>query len=136
MKTSVMSRWKLCWSVGTVCYPELWVSHHILKELIFQSTADKDLWLKNMFKNIVLKKMKNEKQLLAIIECQAIIYVCVFFFIIIILCIIVFEHLHVNTLLIYHFVFVGFWFFFFLLILWMFLCFICIFDQFCSQVEN
>lgn len=28
------------------CYPELWVNHHILTELIFQSTADKDLWLK------------------------------------------------------------------------------------------
>lgn len=52
-----------------------------------------------------------KKQLLAIIECQAIIYVCVLFFIL--LCIIVFEHLHVNTPFIYHYlVFVLFlcWF--------------------------
>lgn len=80
----------------------------------------------NMFKSIV--KKKNGKQLLAIIECQAIIYVCVLF--LILLCIIVFEHLHVNTPLIYH-ILVHF-----VLILWMFLCFICIFDQFRSQVEN
>lgn len=37
--------------------------------------------IKNTFKNIVFKKKKNEKQLLAIIECQAIIYVCVLFLI-------------------------------------------------------
>lgn len=85
--------------------------------------------IKNTFKNIVFKK-KIEKQLLAIIECQAIIYVCVLF--LILLCIIVFEHLHVNTPLIYH-VLVSFHF---VLIRWMFLCFICIFDWFCSQVEN
>lgn len=48
----------------------------------------------------------------------------------IILCTIVFEHLHVNTPLIYHLLV------YFVLILWMFLCSICIFDQFCSQVEN
>lgn len=65
------------------------------------------------FKNIVLKKKgKNEKQLLAIIECQAIIYVCVLFFWFF-LCIIVFEHLHVNTPLIYHFFFFFFFWFLF-----------------------
>lgn len=67
----------------SVRHPELRVRRHILTELTFQSTADKDLWLKkNTFKNIVFKK-NDEKQLLAIIECQAIIYVCVllFFFI-------------------------------------------------------
>ena len=57
--------------------------------------------IKITFKNIVLKRKKNEKQLLAIIECQAIIYVSVLF--LILLCIIVFEHLHVNTPLIYHY---------------------------------
>lgn len=36
---------KSCAGVS-VYYPELWVRRHILTELIFQSTADEDLWLK------------------------------------------------------------------------------------------
>lgn len=91
----------------SVCYPELWVRRHILAELIFQSTADKDLWLKrkiNTFKNIVFKRKRKRKATFSHNRMSSNnICLCIIFFIFfILLCIIVFEHLHVNTPLIYH----------------------------------
>lgn len=138
MKIRIMSCLEVVPGVS-VCYPELWVRRHILAELIFQSTADKDLWLKrkiNTFKNIVFKRKRKRKATFSHNRMSSNnICLCIIFFIFF------YSSVH-NSLWTsackYTSYLSRFWFLFHLVLIFRgsFLCVICVFDQFCSQVEN